>query len=121
MKLTSLGGLLATGLLATGCVSQTRFDALKTHETELAWRVDAADKSVTRLESDKNMAQREADLAREEARVLREKLALANDAMKDAKKDVDEELKARLAELQAKAPGKLELSPYGGVVLESGI
>jgi chemotaxis protein MotB len=120
MKLTSLG-LLATGLLATGCVSQGRFDAVKTHEAELTWRVDAADKSVTRLESDKKMAQREAELAKDEARVLREKLALANDALKDAKKDVDEELKARLAELQQKAPGKLELSPYGGVVLESGI
>lgn len=121
MKRSGLG-LLATGLvLASGCVSQKAFDDVKAHEAELAWRCDVAEKSVLKLESDKKLAQREADVSREDARCAREKLALANDALRDAKKEVDEELKARLAELQSKAPTKQELSPWGGVVLESGI
>jgi flagellar motor protein MotB len=120
MRITSLGALAASLLLA-GCASERELNELKARNAELAFRADVADKATTRAEGDKRLAQREAELLREDARLVREKLALANDALRDVKKDVDEELKARLAELQAKAPTKQELSPWGGVVLESGI
>lgn len=111
--------------LGTGCVSQARFDEVKQHEGELAWKLDVAEKSEAKAQSEKKLLQREIDLQKEDQKVLRERLALAQDAAKDAVKDVkkecDEELKARLAELQAKAPSKQEITPWGGVVLESGI
>jgi flagellar motor protein MotB len=115
--------LLATLILVagTGCVSQSRYEDLKAHDKDLAWRLEAQEKQVTTVEAEKKTLERTIEVMKEDNKVAREKLALANDALKDAKKDVDEELKARLAELQAKSPGKLELSPWGGVVLESGI
>jgi len=120
MKRTALG-LLATLTVVTGCVSQEEYDEVAAKNKVLGWRVDIAERASQKADAERKMALRETDLAREDARVLRERLALANDALRDAKKDVDEELKARLAELQAKSPSKQELSPYGGVVLESGI
>src|SRR4051794_5622176 len=122
MKLTRFGLLALMSVLgATGCVSQAKFDELKSREHDLMWRLEAAEKAGSKSEAEKKMIQREVDIVREEARVAREKLALANDALVESKKDVDEELKDRLAELQSKSPSKQELSPYGGVVLESGI
>ena len=128
MKRMALG-LVPLGLLGTGCVSQARYDDLAHREKELSWRADAAEKLNQKLEAEKKVAQRETDCARDEARALREKLSLSGDALKEARREaaqqarreVDEELKARIAELQAKAPSKQELSPWGGVVLESGI
>ena len=107
--------------LASGCVSESKYEDLKARERDLAWRLEAAEKASSTEDSEKKTLLKKIEVLEEEGRVAREKLALANDALKDAKKDVDEELKARLAELQAKSPGKLELSPWGGVVLESGI
>lgn len=108
-------------LLASGCVSQTKYDDMESRARDLAWRLDAAEKSTRTDDSEKKTLLRRIEVLEEDNKVAREKLALANQALQDAKKDVDEELKARLAELQEKSPGKLELSPWGGVVLESGI
>jgi chemotaxis protein MotB len=113
--------LLLPLLLGTGCVSQTNFDELKRHDQELAWKLEISDKAQAKLDSEKKMIARELELSREDGKVLREKLAFANDQVKDTKSQCDEELKARLAELQAKAPSKQEITPWGGVVLESGI
>jgi hypothetical protein len=49
------------------------------------------------------------------------RVAEYDDALVKARAEIDQELKARLEELQAKAPGKHEISPYGGIVLETGI
>ncbi|MBI3723083.1 OmpA family protein [bacterium] len=122
MKLTAPAlGLLAALTCATGCVAQEEYDDVVAKNKVLNWRVEIAERASQKAEAERRLSLRETDLAREDTRVLRERLALANDALRDAKKDVDEELKARLAELQAKSPSKQELSPYGGVVLESGI
>jgi flagellar motor protein MotB len=107
--------------LASGCVSQSKYEDLKAKETDEAWRLEAANKVTHTAEAEKKTLLKRIELLEEEGKVAREKLVLANQALQDSKKDVDEELKARLAELQAKSPGKLELSPWGGVVLESGI
>lgn len=108
-------------LLSSGCVSESKFEDLKSRERDLAWRLEAAEKASKTEDSEKRTLLKKIDVLEEDNKIAREKLALANEALKDAKTSVDEELKARLAELQAKAPGKLELSPWGGVVLESGI
>ena len=120
MKFTRLS-LLFSLTLATGCVSQVRFDEVKQHEQELIWKIDVTEKAAQKAESEKKLVARELELQKEDTKILREKLALANDAVKDTRKECDEELKARLAELQSKAPSQQEITPWGGVVLESGI
>jgi flagellar motor protein MotB len=119
MRRVSLGAFAL--LLASGCVSESKYEDMNAKAKDLAWRLEAAEKASKTEDAEKRTLLKKIEVLEEEGRVAREKLALANDALKDAKKDVDEELKARLAELQAKSPGKLELSPWGGVVLESGI
>ncbi len=108
-------------LLASGCVSESKYEDLKSRERDLAWRLDAAEKASRTEDAEKRTLLKKIQVLEDDNKVAREKLALANEALSTAKTNVDEELKARLAELQEKAPGKLELSPWGGVVLESGI
>jgi chemotaxis protein MotB len=120
MKLTRLW-LLASLSIATGCVSQGRFDDVKQHEAELSWRCEVAEKATIKAENEKKLLARELELAKEDSRILHERLANAQDAIKDTKKECDEELKSRLSELQSKAPSRQEITPWGGVVLESGI
>src|SRR5690606_11115515 len=71
---------------------------------------------------DKGLAEKEVELARRENKVLQEQLAVAYDAVRDARAKLDEKLADRITELSESTPGqKLEISQYGGVVLESGI
>src|SRR5580658_6401973 len=106
MKLKGLGVLASLSLLSlgTGCVSSGRYDDLKQREQELAWRCEVQERATLKAESEKKLAQRETELAKEDTRIFRERLVLANEALKDTRKEVDEELKNRLAELQSKAP-----------------
>jgi chemotaxis protein MotB len=113
--------LLAFLAASGGCVSSSRFDDMKEENRELKWKLDAAERVCQKAENDKVLAQRELRLAREDFKIEQEKLALSDNALNRTKAQMDEELKARLEELQSKAPGKHELSPWGGVVLETGI
>lgn len=113
--------LLAFLAASGGCVSSSRFDDMKEENRELKWKLEACERSAMKAEADKQLAQRELKLARDDIRIEREKLALSDNELHRTKAEMDQELKARLEELQAKAPGKHEISPWGGVVLETGI
>ncbi len=108
-------------LLGSGCVSQSKYDESMAREKELAWQLEAAKKAGKTESAEEKTLLKKIEVLEDENKANREKLAIATQSLQDAKKDVDEELRARLAELQEKSPGKLELSPWGGVVLESGI
>src|SRR5262249_35933344 len=111
--------LLAFLAASGGCVSSSRFDMVKEENRELKWKLEAAERVSMKAEADKQLAQRDLKLARDDFRIEQEKLALSDNALQRTKAQMDEELKARLEELQSKAPGKHELSPWGGVVLET--
>src|SRR5262249_43884713 len=113
--------LLAFLAASGGCVSSSRFEILKEENRELKWKIEALEAHTMKAENDKVLAQRDLKLARDDIRIEREKLALSDNALQRTKAEMDEELKSRLEELQSKAPGKHELSPWGGVVLETGI
>src|SRR4051812_19986744 len=98
MRRLSLGAFAI--LLASGCVSESKYEDSKARERDLAWRLEAAEKSSKTEDSEKRTLLKKIEVLEEDNKVAREKLALANDALKDAKTTVDEELKARLAELQ---------------------
>lgn len=107
-------------LLAAGCSSTEPFqDQIR----ELTWRCDAADQAAEQATVDKRLAEREVNLARGENKVLHEKLALAYDALREAKARANEELHDRVTELSESSGSSqaLQISQYGGVVLESGI
>ena len=75
--------LISAGFLtaATGCAS---VGPLESRVRQLSWKLDSAEQVAEQSVVDKRLAQRETKLARRQARVLRERLALAYDALREA-------------------------------------
>ena len=118
-KLSPIFLLLA--LAGAGC---SNTEPLEERIVELNWQIDSAEQASEQATVDKRLAQRELDLSQKEARVLQEKLALAYDALREARTRLDEKLPERVSQLaDSHEPGaqKLQVSQYGGVVLESGV
>jgi len=111
---------LAPLAFAAGCSSTEPFEK---QIRELTWRLDSAEQAAEQATVDKRLAEREVILSHQENRVLQEKLALANDAVREARAHVDETLHERLTELSETSEGEeaFSISQYGGVALESGI
>ena len=108
-------------LYSAGCANT---EPLEERIVELNWQLDAAEQSSEQATVDKRLAERELELAQKEARVQKEKLALAYDALREARTRLDERLPDRVSQLaESHQPGEknLEISQYGGVVLESGV
>ncbi len=111
--------LIPALLLAAGCSST---EPLEERIHELTWTLNAAEKAAEQFAVDKGLAEKEVELVRRENKVLQERLVVAYDAVRDARAKLDEKLADRITELSESTPGqKLEISQYGGVVLESGI
>lgn len=107
-------------LLAAGCSSTEPYEK---REKELLWKLDAAEQAAEQSEVDKRLAQREVELAQSKVNVLNERLALAYDAVREARAKLDQGLHDRLTQLsESSTTGqKYEISRYGGIVLESGV
>jgi chemotaxis protein MotB len=107
-------------LFASGCASTEPFEE---QIRELTWRLNASEQAAEQATVDKRLAEREVAIARGDNKVLNEKLALAFDALREARARVDETLHDRVTELSESGQSgeALQISQYGGVVLESGI
>lgn len=107
--------------LAAGCSNTEKWEA----ELRAAhWKLDAAEQAAEQATVDKRLAEKEVELSQKNARVLQERLALAYDALREARTKLDSGLHDRLTELSESAgsPGeRAQISPYGGVVLDSGV
>lgn len=106
---------------SAGCVSSSRLEDAKGEIVDLKWKLEAAERATTKAESERKLAFRELELVRKNEGVMREQLALESEALKQTRREMDEDVRSRLEELQSKAPGKHELSQYGGVIFETGI
>ncbi|MBL4849949.1 MAG: OmpA family protein [Planctomycetes bacterium] len=112
---------LVLALAAAGC---SNTEPLEDRIVELNWQIDSAEQASEQSTVDKRLAQRELELSQKGSRVLKERLALAYDALREARTRLDERLPERVNQLaESHQPGaqKLEISQYGGVVLESGV
>jgi chemotaxis protein MotB len=108
-------------LLASGCTSTEPFEEQIRAER---FRADSAEQSAEQATVDKRLAEQELSAAQADARVLKEKLAIAYDALREARARLDEGLQDRLTQLSesTNTPGeRLSISQYGGVVLTSGV
>ncbi len=107
-------------VFAAGCSNAEMYEA-RIRDDE--WRIDAAQKQAEQAEIDKKLAQKEVELARNKNSVLSERLALAYDALREARTKLDEGLADRMTELsESSTTGQsYQISQYGGIVLESGI
>lgn len=118
MKRIAIYALICLPFTA-GCAST---EPLEERIRELSWRLDAAEKSSEQATVDKQLAKREVSLSAKTNRVLKERLALAYDALREARTKLDEGLQDRLTELSESNPDhKLSISKYGGIMLESGV
>lgn len=107
--------------LAAGCSSTDKWEAALREER---WKRDAAEQAAEQAMIDKVRADQELALAQKNNRVLQERLALAYDALREARAKLDAGLHDRLTELSestASPDQRYEISQYGGIVLESGI
>lgn len=107
--------------LAAGCTNTEMYEEQIRDRT---WRLDAAEQACELAMIDKTRTQKELELAVQRERVLNEKLALAYDALREARTKLDSGLHDRLTELSQSTvtPGdRFQISPWGGIVLESGI
>ena len=115
--------LLATPLLAlaAGCSSTKPYeDRIR----ELTWKLDAAELAAEQATVDARLSERERGLALQKAKALQEQLALSYDALRDARAQLDSTLHDRLTELSNggnTGAGQLEISQYGGIVLDGGV
>lgn len=107
--------------LAAGCSNAEKYeDQLR----EYAWKLDAAEQAAEQATVDKARADTELVLAQKNNRVMQERLALAYDALREARTKMDSGLHDRLTELSESttSPGdRYQISPWGGIMLESGV
>lgn len=115
--------LLLCLFLAAGAAGCSSTEPYEKREKELLWKLDAAEQAAEQAEVDKRLAQKEVELAQSKVHVLNERLALAYDAVREARARLDAGLHDRLQQLsESSTTGeKYEISQYGGIVLESGI
>lgn len=122
MKRRLLSFLLLPALFASGCANT---EAWEHQIAVLEFDRDAAQQQAEQAERDKDAAQRETTIAHNDNKILKERLALAYDALRDARTQLDTGMHDRLTELSEATdkPGgqAYEISQYGGIVLESGI
>jgi flagellar motor protein MotB len=132
MKKTIFVIVALSCLISTaGCVSEAKFKRSQDEIRALNYKVAAAESTLRKRNRDlSNMRQRER-LAKSEAANVKELLSNNNNRMTDMKSDMvgfEERVRAELAteyqqrmsELQQAMP-TVEVSSYGGLVLESGI
>ena len=107
-------------VFAAGCSNAELYEA-RIHKLE--WDVDSAQKQAEQAEKDKILAQKEVELSHNKNGILSERLALAYDALREARTKLDEGLADRMTELsESSTTGQsYQISQYGGIVLESGI
>jgi chemotaxis protein MotB len=107
-------------LLCAGCTSVEPYEK---QINELLFRCNAAEQAAEQATVDKRLAEREVQIQTKQVRVLQEKLALSYDALREARSQADEKLHDRLTELSQSTDGgqALQISQYGGIVLDSGI
>ena len=111
--------LMSLLLFASGCSST---EPLEERIREMTWRLDASEQAAEQATIDKSLAEREVDLSKKQGQVYQERLALAYDALREARAQLDEGLQDRITQLSESDGGqKFAISQYGGVVLESGI
>lgn len=115
--------LLLSFVLCAGAAGCSSTEPYEKREKELLWKLDAAEQAAEQSEVDKRLAQKEVELAQSKVHVLNERLALAYDAVREARAKLDAGLHDRLQQLsESSTTGqKYEISQYGGIVLESGI
>jgi chemotaxis protein MotB len=107
-------------LFAAGCTNTEMYeDQIQT----LTFRGDAAEQHAEQAVLDKQRSEHELELAQRQVRVLNEKLALAYDALREARSRPDEAQHDRMTELARSngGGGAFEISRWGGIALESGI
>lgn len=120
MRRTSRLAALSLALCA-GCTSVEPYEK---QIQELTFRCNAAEQAAEQATVDKRLAEREVQIQTKQVRVLQEKLALSFDALREARASADEKLHDRLTELSEsgnEGGQALQISQYGGVVLDSGI
>ncbi len=113
--------ILAPLILMAGCTSTEPFEE---QIRVLTWKLSAAEEAAELSAIDCKLAERETDHAKTDQTVLKEKLALAYDGLRDAHAKIDEGLQDRLTALSESTvtPGeRLSISKYGGVVLKSSV
>lgn len=106
---------------AAGC---SNVDLYEDQIRQLTWKLDAAEQASEQATINQRLVEKELQLATGRERVIQEKLALAYDALRDARTQLDSGLHDRLTELSEATvnPGdRFQISPWGGIVLESGI
>ncbi len=108
--------LFLPALLVCGCTSVEPYEQ---RIQELTWRAGAAEQAAEQAAVDSKLAEREVDLAQKKNRVLKEQLALAYDALREARASMDTRLQERITALSEAPAEKLSISQYGGVALES--
>lgn len=107
--------------LAAGC---TNVEQYEDQIRELSFHRDAAEQAAEQAIINQRLAEKELELQAKKTRVQEEKLALAYDALREARTRLDTGLHDRLTQLSEATvnPGdRFQISQYGGIILESGI
>src|SRR5688500_18967661 len=106
---------------AAGC---SNTEVWEERERMLLWKLDAAEQAAEQATVNQRLVEKELSIAQQRERVNAQKLALAYDALRDARTKLDSGLHDRLTQLSESTvnPGdRFQISPWGGIVLESGI
>ena len=120
-----------TCLLATGCVSQADHKKAQDEVRELNYKLQAAETNLNKKNRELDGIRQRSNLAQREAANMKDRLSSNNNRMTDMQSDMvgfEERVRAELAAKFQKQMGEIqqamptvEVSSYGGLVLESGV
>ena len=114
--LVALGALVVVN---SGCVSLDRYKEMERQNRELAWTLDQADGAIAAKDQQILMLEGEMGVKDGETEVYAQRVERAEDALRVARSEIDQAFEENIRNLSEEV--QLEVSPYGGLILEDGI
>lgn len=114
--LAALGTLVVVN---SGCVSLDHYKEVERQNRELAWTLDQADDAIAGKDQQILVLEQELGVKDGETAVYAQRVERAENALRVARSEIDQAFEENIRHLSEEV--QLEVSPYGGLILEDGI
>ncbi len=111
--------LAALVSLGSGCVSLQEHEEMKKKLRDTAWTLERADQANASKDQKLLLLENQIGVKDGELSILRQKLGRAEDALRNARSEIDEAFAQNIQSLGQDMA--MEISPYGGLILENSI
>lgn len=120
-RLVGVAGVGALAALSQGCVTLAQYDELKERNRELTFTLEHADDAIAQKEERIQSLQQELATLRTQLSAANERHAGAVRALEEARATFDDNYQRMLSELRENSGPGMQISQYGGLILEDSI